>query len=121
MPANLYDSAQEWLQAKVQKLQASKNVDELASLVTSILDLLDGDQIQDVFQSEMADDGFFYNLYTSPMNEADPIGHEWTTRACLDFLNCRLSIANPVVQFGRQVDAAGWQKVVQEQIDQHED
>lgn len=51
-----WDSPQEWLS---QKINATDDVAKLRGIVTSVVDLLDADEIQDTFQSEMDDDGYF--------------------------------------------------------------
>ena len=121
MSKHLFSSPHDWLRTKIRKLQADKNVDELTSLVTSTLDLLDGDEIQDVFQVEMSDDGFFLDLETCDLEDCDPVSQKWPQRTCLEFLQQRLGISNPVSELGTQVDASGWRKIVQNQIDEQED
>lgn len=59
MPRYKYESAQDWLQTKVNALAAAEDVNGLASIVVSVVTMLDGDQIQEVFEREMSDDGYF--------------------------------------------------------------
>jgi hypothetical protein len=56
MPKYKWDSPQEWLTGKI---NATDDVSVLRSIMTSVIDRLDSDQIQDVFQSEMDKDGYF--------------------------------------------------------------
>jgi hypothetical protein len=51
-----WDSAGEWLEAK---LTETTDADELRSFARSLASKLDNDSIQDLFQTEMARDGFF--------------------------------------------------------------
>ena len=49
----------EWLSEKIDDLVCAGDVQGLRSLVVSVMGLLDGDAIQDVFQSEMDGDQYF--------------------------------------------------------------
>jgi len=51
-----WSSPQEWLQ---QKIAATDDIGKLRGIVTSVVDKLDSDEIQDVFQAEMDEDGYF--------------------------------------------------------------
>ena len=51
-----WNSPQEWLE---EKLRGTDDPIELHAYATSLLSLLDADQVQDLFQSEMAADGYF--------------------------------------------------------------
>lgn len=57
-----WDSAREWLDQKVQEAAAKNDVAELVSIYNAIIGFVDNDSIQDVFQTEMAADGFFKPL-----------------------------------------------------------
>lgn len=58
MSSYKYESAQAWLQQKILETPAA----ELVSLASELAQHLDADEIQDVFESEMDQDGFFIDL-----------------------------------------------------------
>ncbi len=49
----------EWLDDKIKDLCTQEDVTELASIARSLAGALDSDQLQDIFQTEMAADGYF--------------------------------------------------------------
>lgn len=55
MPKYRWSSANEWLD---EKIDSARNA-ELTSIAKQLASLVDGDQIQDIFQAEMEADGFF--------------------------------------------------------------
>jgi|SRR5579872_1047186 len=59
---NEYDSAHDWLEAEVSRLASGVTGAHSARLVEMVRELareLDSDQIQDLYQSDMDDDGYF--------------------------------------------------------------
>jgi hypothetical protein len=57
-----YEGAHHWLSLKITELESAGNVKELASLLRAVSDKLTPDDLQDVFQKDMTDDGFFENI-----------------------------------------------------------
>lgn len=49
----------EWLNDKITELSQKDDVSELCSVARSLAEALDGDTIQDLFQDEMDEDGYF--------------------------------------------------------------
>ncbi len=51
-----YESAHDWLNQKIQRIN---DIKVLKDMLVSIITELDGDIIQDIFQKEMDRDGYF--------------------------------------------------------------
>lgn len=67
MPAkrHKYESAREWLDGKIEQAMAEArggNLNDIQSIVNSLVTHMDDDTIQQEFQSDMENDGFFDNL-----------------------------------------------------------
>lgn len=62
MKTHKWNHPDDWLQDVVQRHVGEGNVTELASILNSVMDTLDPDDIQDIFQSEMEADGYFQPL-----------------------------------------------------------
>ena len=54
-----FESAHDWLSKTITEKQSQGQIDWLAEALRSLMLGLDGDAIQDAFQSEMDDDGYF--------------------------------------------------------------
>jgi hypothetical protein len=54
-----WSSAQEWLEEKLEKLAEAGDIKELAGIANALMYKVEGDDIQDIFQSEMEEDGYF--------------------------------------------------------------
>lgn len=52
----------EWLEEKMQEAAQEGKVHELYSYAQSMMGRLDQDALQDLFQAEMAEDGYFEDL-----------------------------------------------------------
>jgi hypothetical protein len=52
----------EWLDDRIRTLTTEEDHDALADIAQSLAGRLDGDSIQDLFQSEMDADGYFQDL-----------------------------------------------------------
>lgn len=57
-----WDSAVEWLTDKAQGLARNNDSAELLSIINTLASGIDNDTVQDHFQSEMEEDGFFTDL-----------------------------------------------------------
>jgi len=57
MPKYTWANPREWLEHKIAKGEIS-----LQEVLTAIIDLIDMDDIQDIFQEEMDCDGYFNDL-----------------------------------------------------------
>ena len=51
-----YESSHHWLADKIQR---TSDINELKGIINSVLEYLDSDNIQDVFENEMDEDGYF--------------------------------------------------------------
>ncbi len=58
--------ASEWLQDKVDALAAAGNNAELKGIIDALMGKLAEDDVQDLFQHEMSEDGFFRDLNLCP-------------------------------------------------------
>ena len=56
-----WDSPGEWLSEKIQSLEVL-DFYKLKDIATSMLTVLDGDQLQDLFQDDMDNEGYFDDL-----------------------------------------------------------
>jgi len=65
-----WDSPQEWLLEKAGSLVRASDTAELFSIIQTLVQKLDGDSIQDEFQSEMDFDGYFEELQEWEQNTA---------------------------------------------------
>jgi len=74
-----WDSPNEWLAAKAATYAQAGNVTELHSLLTSIIDKIDPDSVQDVFQSEMESDEYF--LDQEPFDAINKFSRDQIVRA----------------------------------------
>lgn len=54
-----YAHPADWLQGKINKIAANNDVEGLKAIALQLGNSLDGDTIQDEFQSEMDADGYF--------------------------------------------------------------
>lgn len=128
MPRHIFPSAVEWLDSKVKTLEseffqvdphdACEAGKKLAGMFRSLIASgIDNDTVQDTFQQEMADDGFFYDLESDPVDEADP--SNWSTDDCRYFLGARLGIDPGLsVDF---YDLSGWRNFIAARIEDYED
>jgi len=57
-----WDSPAEWLDKKIQKLSDSGDVTGLCQILRDILPNIDNDIIQNIYQEEMDEDGYFEDL-----------------------------------------------------------
>lgn len=62
-PRHRWDSPAEWLEWKIADL-ADRN--ELHAIIRELIGVVDGDQIQHLFQSDMTKDGYFRDLNKCP-------------------------------------------------------
>lgn len=65
-PRYKWDHPSEWLEQRIQTLTTQEDHIELASIAHALAGRLDGDSIQDLFQAEMDDDGYFQDLNRCP-------------------------------------------------------
>ena len=66
-----WHTAHEWLLEKAQEYARANNAAELLSIIDTLVPKLDGDTIQDEFQSEMDADGFFDDLDAADEEDED--------------------------------------------------
>lgn len=59
MPKYLFDHPHDWLNWKVTQLSQADKTDELCSMLRELAEKVDDDTIQDCFQTEMEQDGYF--------------------------------------------------------------
>ena len=59
MSAGRWSNPQEWLSDKIGQLADKDEMNEIVTIAHSLMNMLDADQIQDGFQQEMTDDGYF--------------------------------------------------------------
>ena len=101
MPRFIFPSALEWLGGKINAfeaeafgadpLEAVEAMKKLAGMFRSLIASgIDNDTVQDCFQQEMVDDGFFYDLEDGLIEDACP--KNWSIGDCQWFLKVRLSI-----------------------------
>ncbi len=57
-----WDSPQEWLANKIEDLTDENNILELHKICQHLFNLVDSDQIQELFQQEMDEDGYFKKI-----------------------------------------------------------
>ena len=57
-----YDNPHEWLESHIAELDTDDNRIELLAIIRALASVLDNDQIQDLFQSDMDADGYFQPL-----------------------------------------------------------
>jgi len=71
-----FNHANEWLEHKIQDHEMNKDPREgrqaLAGMLRSVATILDGDQVQDIFQQEMDADGFFNPTYVDQYGDQVP-------------------------------------------------
>jgi hypothetical protein len=122
MARHIFDSAHDWLDTKARSLAEQNDANGLLSLLTSLLSGdIDNDTIQDVFQSEMDRDGFFFDLESDDVSEADP--SNWNIANCQWFLEHRLNIDLSTID---RADLQGdneedsWRNYVAARIDDYE-
>lgn len=91
-----YASAHEWLLSKVTEAESAGDARTLAGYLRSIVSGLDGDEIQDSFQSEMDADGYFEDLDERPEGacfrvEYDPryYGGDYSGSGEAAYVSCR--------------------------------
>lgn len=122
MARHIYSSAHDWLNSRINALEAGEDAKELASLFRSLLagGSIDNDAIQDVFQSDMDNDGFFYDFEEDPIKDANPEEHRWSIADCQWFLNYRLGIDPNTVDTVEDEDIEGWHAYVLNRIDDYE-
>lgn len=72
MPKYRHDSAHEWLDDRITSLSRPTKVADLAAIARDLMSKLDGDQIQDLFQSDMSADGFFEPIEGECSLDVDP-------------------------------------------------
>lgn len=82
-PRYQWASAGEWLLAKINAMEAGTQFSELRRIANALVTLTDSDQIQDEFQDEMDEDGFFRDLdmKVPTLYEMEPIGLGGTLEA----------------------------------------
>jgi len=123
MARHIFADAHDWLLTKAREHAAANNSAELLSLLVSLLSGdVDNDTIQDVFQGDMDRDGFFVDLETVPIDEADP--SNWPVADCIWFLDARLGIDTNTIdrdnlQGTDEQDA--WRNYVAARIDDYEE
>lgn len=95
MPRHAIESPLVWLQQRIDEAVATRNVEKLAFMFREILDCgdIDNDTVQDAFQTELTDDGYYYDLESDPIDEANP--KWWSIDDCVWFLENRLNIQPP--------------------------
>jgi hypothetical protein len=54
-----YTHPYHWLSSKIEEMAANNDVDGLKAIALQLGNFLDGDTIQDEFESEMDNDGYF--------------------------------------------------------------
>jgi hypothetical protein len=64
-----WESAHDWLYWKVCSLENTNDARELATMFRMVLSSLDGDSLQDLFQDDMEEDGYFQDLDQPPVEE----------------------------------------------------
>lgn len=77
---NAFTSPHDWLDAYISDLQIKAQYAEtLATLTRTLASLLDGDRIQDMFQSEMENDGYFKKSgwYSEEMPDPEDSGRNY--------------------------------------------
>lgn len=57
-----YDNPHEWLESHIAELDIDDNRLELLAIIRALASVLDSDQIQDLFQSDMDADGYFQTI-----------------------------------------------------------
>ena len=121
MPKHLYSSAHDWLNSKINILEAGGDAKELAGMFRSFLagGEVCNDDIQNVFESDMTDDGFFYDLESDPIDEADP--GALSISDCHWFINFRLGVDPNTIDDVADDDIEGWQAKVAALIDDHDE
>ena len=62
MPRYKYESAREWLYARCEEYVRDGRADRLFNLLSDLIQNASEDDLQDAYQSEMSDDGFFDDL-----------------------------------------------------------
>lgn len=62
MPTYRWDSPREWLDEKIDKLANAGDANGLHEVLIDLLPNIDSDIVQNIYQSEMDEDGFFEDL-----------------------------------------------------------
>jgi hypothetical protein len=119
MARHIFADAHDWLLTKAREHADEGNASELLSLLTSLLSGdIDNDTIQDVFQTDMANDGFFYDLEDGDVSDADP--SNWPIADCIWFLDNRLGIDPNTINLDDRANPEEWRNYVAARIDDHE-
>ncbi len=137
MPRHIFPSALDWLDGKIKALEAEaagadpseagEAMNKLAGMFRSLIASgIDNDTVQDTFQQEMADDGFFYDLEDGMIEHADPCN--WSIDDCQFFLEARLDVDLNVVASDFFAEIVGgkdridcWRDHTATRIAEHED
>jgi hypothetical protein len=61
MSQDKYEGPHDWLYKHVQDAAGKYDIQDLVNIIHCLGDMVDGDQIQGVFQDDMAYDGYFDN------------------------------------------------------------
>lgn len=74
MPRYQWGHPAEWLESRLTTLADDENMNEILSIARDLASKVDGDALQDLFQSDMDADGYFDDL-DAPT--PDPRADEW--------------------------------------------